>query len=115
MDFNDLSRSKVRAFVQKNHEELKEISLRGGNPHQRALDQQDDLEVMISSWPDESREKFMAMYIEELNAVTAQTEHETQELLRQADQQVADSAAVGQIIGAIVGVAVLIFIFAKLF
>jgi DNA-directed RNA polymerase specialized sigma24 family protein len=78
------TRQEIRQFVEGESAELRKFAEQGGNPHQMSLDQKDRLEANLAHLTDEEREKFYAIYIEEMNANTAQVMADTQKMNQQA-------------------------------
>jgi len=63
-----IDRDTVRRYVSEYTDRLEAASERGDNVHQLALDQQDQVDRMTSSWGEEDRLLFSKLYVEELNA-----------------------------------------------
>lgn len=60
---------------------LRVVSTGGGNIHQAALDQQDRILDFVRTLPEEEANRFSQLYSEELDALTAEQELETQKIL----------------------------------
>ncbi|MDR2092298.1 MAG: hypothetical protein LBP58_03125 [Azoarcus sp.] len=73
-----LTRQEIREIVERDAAELLTVADAGGNVHQKSLDQTDAVQALAKTMPDE--QAFMAMYIEELNAHTAQVENKTHQI-----------------------------------
>jgi hypothetical protein len=76
-----VERPNVRALAQEHHMILQVVSAGGGNIHQAALDQQDRILDFIRGRPEEEANRFSQLYSEELDALTAEQELETQKVL----------------------------------
>uniref|UniRef100_UPI003D03A6C4 hypothetical protein n=1 Tax=Alcaligenes faecalis TaxID=511 RepID=UPI003D03A6C4 len=82
------------------------------NIHQLSLDLQDEVQAYLLSLPEEDRETFEALYIEELNAQTAMANQSATEKLAQAEAIEAEGAKSQQVMsGIIVLIAILVLVF----
>lgn len=102
-----LTRAEIRSLAEANLARLSEVRAEGGNVHQAILDQHDELNARTDSWPPEHRERFWTMYAEEMEAL----KNAAEERLAAADAQLARSAAWGEILGGLIGFAVLALFF----
>lgn len=70
-------RDSVRALAAQTGEEIHAFARSGGNPAQKALDKQDELEAMTADWPAEERQAFETMFSEEILAWNQEQENKT--------------------------------------
>lgn len=101
MDERKLSRQAIRELAAKNSAALDDCAKAGGNPHQLALDQQDQLDDMADGWGEDEKLEFLNMYVQELNAISSQKEFETQALISKTEQENNNYQIVGGIILAV--------------
>lgn len=65
-----LDRMAVRALAERNFSELQAIANAGGNPHQKSLEHQDEINEFAYTLNQNDAVSFLNMYSEELNACT---------------------------------------------
>lgn len=83
--------------------EIKKAAASKKNPHQVSIDLNDQIEVFVATLPEEERDIFTLLYIEELNANTAAMSDEADALLA---KEAAGKANVASAISVIVAVVV---------
>ncbi len=114
------TRADVRRMVKRNYDEIGDVVRGGGNGYQIEIDQQDEIQAMIANWDADSRNRFLSMHAEEVNACvretmdkTAETERRTAEINQQSLQQEFSNAnAYSWMIG-LVFIVVMILILAR--
>ncbi|ASR89559.1 MULTISPECIES: hypothetical protein [Alcaligenes] len=107
---------RLRPLARKKAEEFSDALSEGlaqdRNIHQLSLDLQDEVQAYLLSLPEEDRETFEALYIEELNAQTAMANQSATEKLAQAEAIEAEGAKSQQVMsGIIVLIAILVLVF----
>lgn len=108
-----IDRKSVRAYVAKESAELREVAEAGGNVYQASLDQQDRVHQMIAGFSDEEKAAFLTVYAEEVQASASQTGDEASRVLEQAARQEAANAQAAGVLGGMVFLGVIIFLFLR--
>lgn len=115
MEPGNFSRADVRKIAEKHASELDKTAQAGGNPHQKALDLQDEIDLMIKDWSDDEKNKLQKMYNDEINALVAKVNADTEQVLLDAQKaqakKDAEVAFDGTVLSIIVIVCGLVFLF----
>lgn len=114
MDPAIATRSEIREYVRIKGEILLEFAQQGGNVHQKALDQQDEVTDMISHLSDEEKVRFLNIYTEEVQARSSQLEQDTNNLLATAAKIESDKQQIGSAIAGVLVVVTVLLILWKL-
>ncbi|RMV44476.1 hypothetical protein [Pseudomonas syringae group genomosp. 3] len=81
MPSGKVCRETVRAYVKSELEALEAVHKNGGNRHQKALDQQDDLEALLEGLNDDEKLKIINMQTAEILAADAKMKDDLHEIL----------------------------------
>lgn len=114
MDPAIATRPEIREYVRIKGEILLEFAQQGGNVHQKALDQQDEVTDMISHLSDEEKVRFLNIYTEEVLARSSQLEQDSNNLLAAAAKIENDKQQIGSTIAGILVVVTVLLILWKL-
>lgn len=101
-----LYRAHARKLAEKHAKELDDARAAGKNPHQVSIDQSDRLIAFISKLPTDKGDAFLAMYTEELDALTQAKLEQVDGLVEQATEQQL-RGVMAETIGAVVAVVLL--------
>jgi hypothetical protein len=104
-------RKAVRALAEMHSAELRAVAEAGGNPHQKSLDQKDQIYEFIETLSIEEKTAFLNMYSEEAEACTKQMVDGTHVALAKAEAESNSAQAVVGIIGLVVLLVILNLIF----
>lgn len=108
MDPANATRAEIREYVRMKGEVLEAYGLDGGNVHQKALDQQDEVDDLISHLPDDQKLRFLNIYTEEIRARTSQLQQQASQIEMATAQAEVDQRHLGSVISG--GVAIAIFV-----
>ena len=114
MESRKVDRPAVRELVRRNMEELIAHAKAGGNAHQKALDQKDLVDEMVSKLSLEDQAAFYTVYTQEMNAKNAEVSSKAEAIDIDNDARIANDVLTSKILGVIVILAILVFIFMKL-
>ncbi|MEH6387145.1 MULTISPECIES: hypothetical protein [Pseudomonas] len=101
-------RDSVRLLAAKTGLEIVEWAKSGGNPHQKALDKQDELEALTTDWPEEERLGFQSMFDQEMEAWNEQQENKNVAALVEQNDFI---NVWGAVVGISIGLILLIIMF----
>ena len=76
-----ITRSQVRRLVEARQKVVQKLIDNGENPYQYNLNQSDKIDMHIASWSIEGQTKFYNLFAEEMSAMTATINDETDKLL----------------------------------
>lgn len=111
MNHATATRAEIREFVRINSQEMLEFARTGGNAHQKSLDQKDLLEEQLAPLTQEQRDRFYAIYAEELNAnseqllANAQKTNDQAALIESGDKSFGTIIIIGCIVVAVIAAA----------
>lgn len=88
-----VTRAAVRKLAEDQFRELTAAAATGRNAHQFALDQQDAIEALALTVPEDERDLFLRLYAEETNAVIQSSAHETAAYQARTAEWQAEAAA----------------------
>ncbi|WP_312465554.1 hypothetical protein [Atlantibacter hermannii] len=108
------NRSRIRALVDIRNQKIQQIILAGGNPHTASLDLQDQINDFFSDAPVEAQVVLYETMTEELLASASALNDEADKINAKNASSEAAGNVLGQILGALILVVFLIFIFAIL-
>jgi hypothetical protein len=95
---SSIDRASVRALAEAYHQYLGEAAAAGRNPHQIALDWQDEIVAYTASLKDADAQRFGQLYIEETTALTQATIAKTAEINAQvAARQIQEATGASQV------------------
>lgn len=89
-----ITREFVRQLVAKNAEAQRLLLEQGGNPHQLALDQGDEIQAMMVGRCAEDLTKFSRLYVQESEAASLDASHKRIEVKSQTIMDQVNSAAI---------------------
>lgn len=81
-----ITRSQVRRLVEARQNVVQKLIDNGENPYQYNLNQSDKIDAHIASWSIEEQTKFYKLFAEEMNAMAATIDDETNRVLVKAVQ-----------------------------
>jgi len=114
MDPAIATRAEIRDYVRIKGEILLEFAQEGGNVHQKALDQQDEVTDLIAHLSDDEKVRFLNIYTEEVNARASQLEQDSNKLFADAAKIENDKNQVGSTIAGILVVVTVLLILWKI-
>lgn len=114
MDPAKATRAEIREYVRVKGEILLAFAQDGGNAHQKALDQQDEVNDLIDHLSDEEKIRFLNIYTEEVTARSSQLQQDTSNLLAAAASAEAENQKIGSAIAGVIFVAVVLLILYKI-
>lgn len=95
-------RGKIRKLVEVYSECIRDVISSGGNPHTASLDYSDVLKEFLSNEPIEAQAVVLEVYAQEAEAAASTSIDKVGELYEEAAKKNDSAAIVGQFIGAII-------------
>lgn len=106
-----IDRKSIRDLAEKYSIELQDVSNSGGNVYQTSLEQQDKINEFSVKLSEDDAITFMTIYSEELEACSKKKMDDANEILAEANANVQNTQVIGNIVGIVIVLSALFFIF----